>query len=182
MGDNAVQLLKGKLRQFQDFPAKGILFEDILPIFADPIAFETLISAFAIHITQTHGSVDVIVGLDARGFLFGPTLALRLKAAFVPVRKEGKLPGRCVSATYEKEYGTDVFCCQYDAITTGQKVIIVDDIIATGGSAGAAGQIVKELGGQTIEYCFMLELDFLKGREKLVSLALTSRMSISMLT
>lgn len=169
MGDAAaVQLLKGKLRQFQDFPVKGILFEDILPIFADPSAFETLISAFESHISQTHGKVDVIVGLDARGFLFGPTLALKLNAAFVPVRKEGKLPGKCISATYQKEYGTDVFCCQHDAIKSGQKVVIVDDIIATGGSAAAAGQIVKELGGKTVEYCFMLELDFLKGREKLV--------------
>lgn len=113
--------------------------------------------------------MDVIVGLDARGFLFGPTLALRLGAAFVPVRKQGKLPGKCVTAEYMKEYGKDIFCAQHDAITTGQKVIIVDDIIATGGSAAAAGQIVKQLGGNTLEYAFMLELDFLKGRDKLVS-------------
>lgn len=169
MSDSDVQLLKNKLRQFPDFPEKGILFEDILPIFADPAAFNVLISAFEKHIREKHGQVDVIVGLDARGFLFGPTLALRLNAAFVPVRKQGKLPGKCVTAEYTKEYGTDIFCAQHDAIKPGQKVIIVDDIIATGGSASAAGQIVKQLGGHTLEYAFMLELDFLKGRDKLVS-------------
>ena len=162
-----VEYLRGKLRQFPDFPEKGILFEDILPIFQDPKAFNTLINALERHIRVSQGSVDVIVGLDARGFLFGPTLALKLGAAFVPVRKVGKLPGKCVTAEYVKEYGKDVFAMQEDAIRPGQKVVIVDDIIATGGSAGAAGKLVKQLGGQTAEYVFMLELDFLKGRDQL---------------
>ncbi|KAJ4331480.1 adenine phosphoribosyltransferase, partial [Didymella glomerata] len=127
--------LKGALRQFPDFPAPGILFEDILPIFADPSLFEALIHALELHITQTFTEKpDVIVGLDARGFLFGPTLALRLGAAFVPVRKRGKLPGPCETAEYMKEYGADFFQMQAGAVKPGQKVLIVDDIIATGES------------------------------------------------
>ena len=177
--------LKGALRQFPDFPAPGILFEDILPIFADPSLFEALIHALELHIKQTFTEKpDVIVGLDARGFLFGPTLALRLGAAFVPVRKRGKLPGPCETAEYMKEYGADFFQMQADAVKPGQKVLIVDDIIATGesrhfeitqhkslmttgGSASAAGSLVEKLGGKVLEYVFILELDFLKGRDKL---------------
>ncbi|KAJ4984718.1 adenine phosphoribosyltransferase [Stagonosporopsis vannaccii] len=160
--------LKGALRQFPDFPAPGILFEDILPIFADPSLFEALVHALELHIKQTFTEKpDVIVGLDARGFLFGPTLALRLGAAFVPVRKRGKLPGPCETAEYMKEYGADFFQMQADAVKPGQKVLIVDDIIATGGSAAAAGTLVEKLGGNVLEYIFILELDFLKGRDKL---------------
>lgn len=109
----------------------------------------------------------MIVGLDARGFLFGPTLALRFGAGFVPVRKQGKLPGRIETATFEKEYGTDTFAMQADAIQSGQKVLIVDDRIATGGSASAAGTLVEKCGGTLLGYIFIIELTFLKGRSKL---------------
>lgn len=165
----AIAQLKSKIRKFPDFPSKGILFEDILPIFADAEAFKTLIATLARHITSTHGTggVDVIVGLDARGFLFGPSLALALGAGFVPVRKAGKVPGQVHSATYEKEYGSDAFEMQVDAILPHARVVVVDDIIATGGSARAAGELVGKCGAQTLEYVFMLELDFLHGRDKL---------------
>ena len=129
--------LHSALRQFPDFPTLGILFEDILPIFAKPELHEQLITALELHISETYGAgnrPDVIVGLEARGFLFGPTLALRLGSAFVPVRKKGKLPGPTVEATYEKEYGEDFFQMQADGIREGQKVLVVDDIIATGTS------------------------------------------------
>jgi len=109
----------------------------------------------------------VIVGLDARGFLFGPTLALRLGAGFVPVRKAGKLPGKIETAEYEKEYGTDTFAMQADAIRAGQKVLIVDDLIATGGSASAAETLVQKCGGILVGFVFIIELTFLKGRHKL---------------
>ena len=127
--------LKSSLRQFPDFPEPGILFEDILPIFADAELHEGLVRALQIAVEKTFSSAgkpDVVVGLDARGFLFGPSLALRLGAAFVPVRKRGKLPGPCETAEYQKEYGSDFFQMQADAIKKGQKVLIVDDIIATG--------------------------------------------------
>jgi adenine phosphoribosyltransferase len=158
------------LRQYPDFPSPGILFEDILPIFQDPALHETFIHALELHILENYShddKPDVIVGLEARGFLFGPTLALRLGAGFVPVRKKGKLPGPTESATYEKEYGADHFEIQSDAIQKGQKVLVVDDIIATGGSAAAAGQLVHKLGGKLLGFVMILELDFLRGREKL---------------
>ncbi|KAF1935027.1 adenine phosphoribosyltransferas-like protein 1 [Clathrospora elynae] len=162
--------LKSSLRQFPDFPEPGILFEDILPIFANPELHEGLLRGLELAVAKQFGGkdkVDVVVGLDARGFLFGPSLALRLGAAFVPVRKRGKLPGPCETAEYMKEYGSDFFQMQGDAIKKGQKVLIVDDIIATGGSAAAAGSLVKTLGGEIMGYVFILELDFLKGRDKL---------------
>jgi adenine phosphoribosyltransferase len=127
--------LRGALRQFPDFPSPGILFEDILPIFANAELHECLIQALELHIRQAYsesGKPDVIVGLEARGFLFGPSLALRIGAAFVPVRKKGKLPGPTETASYKKEYGEDFFQIQKDGIHAGQRVLIVDDIIATG--------------------------------------------------
>ncbi|KAI5306463.1 hypothetical protein KEM56_000778 [Ascosphaera pollenicola] len=162
--------LRNALRQFKDFPSPGIVFEDIMPIFADPELHEALIRSLYLYVTNTWPAdqrPDVVVGLDARGFLFGPSLALRLGAAFVPVRKQGKLPGPCETVVYEKEYGEDKFQMQSDAIKPGQKVLIVDDIIATGGSAIAAGELVQKLGGSLLGFIFILELDFLKGREKL---------------
>ncbi|KAH0536579.1 hypothetical protein FGG08_006563 [Glutinoglossum americanum] len=163
--------LRAALRQFPDFPAPGVLFEDIMPIFANASVHESLIRALEIHCLQAYGAdggaPDVVVGLDARGFLFGPSLALRLGAGFVPVRKKGKLPGPTVTAGYVKEYGEDLFQIQADSIKDGQRVLIVDDIIATGGSAAAAGSLVNQLGGNLVGYVFILELDFLKGREKL---------------
>ena len=127
--------LRAALRAYPDFPKPGILFEDILPIFANPELHESLITALVLHVQQSYGQTrkpDVIVGLEARGFLFGPSLALRLGAAFVPVRKQGKLPGPTETASYEKEYGQDFFQIQKGGIEPGQQVLIVDDIIATG--------------------------------------------------
>lgn len=138
-----------------------------MPIFRDPVAFQQLIDGFKIHMAQKKIKVDAIVGLDARGFIFGPVIALQLGVPFVPVRKAGKLPGETIQVTYTKEYAKDTFEMQADAIAKGQSVVIVDDIIATGGSAAAAGDLVTKLGGEVAEYWFLLELDFLKGREKL---------------
>ncbi|KAA8906130.1 phosphoribosyltransferase-like protein [Sphaerosporella brunnea] len=169
--------LRGGLKQYPDFPKPGILFEDILPIFATPSLHDALLRALEIHITAQHpptltppfAGVDVVVGLEARGFLFGPSLALRLGAAFVPVRKAGKLPGECVKVGYQKEYGEDFFEMQRGAIKEGSRVVIVDDIIATGGSAEAAEMLVTMCGGTVVEFCFLMELGFLKGRSKLTA-------------
>lgn len=126
--------LLGALKHFPDFPIPGIKFIDILPLFQDPVIHETLLRALELQVLEfgEQAKPDVIVGLDARGFLFGPSLALRLGASFVPVRKKGKMPGPCVTAAYEKEYGTDFFQMQEGAVKPGQKVLVVDDIIATG--------------------------------------------------
>lgn len=159
--------LKGALRQFPNFPSEGILFEDFLPIFAKPDLFTKLVDAFKLHVGDT--KVDYIVGLESRGFLFGPTLALALGVGFIPVRKPGKLPGPTIEATFQKEYGTDKFQIQEGVIPSGSKVLIVDDILATGGSASAAGELVKKSGAEVAEYLFVMELDFLKGRDKLGS-------------
>lgn len=159
--------LRQKLRQYPDFPSKGVLFEDIMPIFRDPASFQKLIDAFKLHIAEKKLKIDAVVGLDARGFIFGPAIALQLGVAFIPVRKAGKLPGETVQVSYTKEYAKDTFEMQSDAIAKGQNVVIVDDIIATGGSAAAAGDLVTKLGGNVVEYWFLLELDFLKGRDKL---------------
>nr|AIE40067.1 adenine phosphoribosyl transferase [Wolfiporia cocos] len=171
-----IEHLRSLLKAHPDFPKKGIVFLDIFPILRDPVAFESLITHFVYHLTShtipqsPSKKVDVVVALDARGFLLGPVIAMRLGAAFVPVRKKGKLPGECVTATYEKEYGSnrkDSFEMQADAIQPGQNVVIIDDLIATGGSAKAAGQLVSQLGGKVIEYLFIIELLFLKGAQRL---------------
>ncbi|KAL8949789.1 MAG: hypothetical protein Q9222_004132 [Ikaeria aurantiellina] len=162
--------LHRSLRQYPDFPSPGILFEDILPIFADALLHQSLIRALELQVIDVYGqreTPDVIVGLEARGFLFGPSLALRIGAGFVPVRKPGKLPGPTKTAAFEKEYGKDFFQIQCDGIKQGQRVLVVDDVIATGGSAAAAGSLVKESGGTLVGYIFILELDFLKGRDQL---------------
>ena len=125
--------LRNALRQYPDFPSKGILFEDIMPIFSSPKLHSDLIKALELEVRAKFDKVpDVIVGLESRGFLFGPSLALRLDAGFVPVRKQGKLPGKLETEGYEKEYGTDFFQIQSDAIKKGQTVLVVDDIMATG--------------------------------------------------
>lgn len=126
--------LKAALRQFPDFPIPGIDFVDILPLFATPSLHESLVRALELQVLSSYNGVkpDMIVGLDARGFLFGPSLALRLGAGFAPVRKKGKLPGPTETASFDKEYGQDFFQIQADAVKPGQKVLVVDDIIATG--------------------------------------------------
>ncbi|KAI9316839.1 adenine phosphoribosyltransferase [Dichotomocladium elegans] len=168
MPNHDIERLKSLLGTHPDFPKQGIVFKDLFPIFQDPTAVEALICNIVQHINATYEEkIDAVVGLDARGFLLGPMVALRLGAAFVPVRKQGKLPGECVSAVYEKEYGQDIFELQKDAIKSGARVIIIDDLIATGGSAGAAGELVRKCGATTVEYVFVMELAFLDGAKKL---------------
>ncbi|KAK9763370.1 adenine phosphoribosyltransferase [Basidiobolus ranarum] len=163
-----MERVKNLLRVIPDFPKEGIQFQDIFPVFQDPLAVEAVISNFVQHILANNAkNVDVVVGLDARGFLFGPMIALRLGASFVPVRKAGKLPGENIKAIYEKEYGTDEFEMSVGAIKSGDNVVIVDDLIATGGSAFAAGELVTKSGGNILEYLFMIELEELNGAKAL---------------
>ncbi|CAO3595849.1 unnamed protein product [Absidia cylindrospora] len=168
MPNHDIERIKSLLGTHEDFPKKGIVFKDMFPVFQDPTAVEALIANIVQHINSTYAEkIDTVVGLDARGFLFGPLVALRLGAAFVPVRKQGKLPGECVSAIYEKEYGQDVFELQKDAVKAGSRVIVIDDLIATGGSASAAGELIRKCDAKTVEYVFIMELDFLNGSKKL---------------
>jgi adenine phosphoribosyltransferase len=155
----------GALAYHPGFPKPGINFIDILPIFRNPSIFQSLLDVLAHEIAKSFpaGKPDVIVGLEARGFLFGPSLALRIGASFVPVRKAGKMPGHCLTATYEKEYGADAFQVQADGIQPGQKVLIVDDIIATGGSAYAAASLIDQCKGDLLGFLFMIEIGKLNG-------------------
>ncbi|KAI0197670.1 phosphoribosyltransferase-like protein [Astrocystis sublimbata] len=161
----AKKLVIDNLRFVPDFPIPGIKFIDILPIFQNPAAFSSLLDVLVLLIRERFGNQvpDVIIGLEARGFLFGPTLALRLNRPFVPVRKKGKMPGSCRTVEYTKEYGKDEFQVQTDAIQPGQQCLIVDDIIATGGTASAAGKLVELSEANVMGYLFMIDIINLKG-------------------
>ncbi|KAH9906510.1 phosphoribosyltransferase-like protein [Xylariomycetidae sp. FL2044] len=167
--EEAKKLVIEALRYEPDFPIPGIKFIDILPIFQDPTAFNSLLDVLVLLIQERFADQipDVIIGLEARGFLFGPTLALRLNRPFVPVRKKGKMPGACRTVEYKKEYGKDEFQVQTSAIKPGQQCLIVDDIIATGGTAAAAGKLVELSEANILGYLFMIDIINLKGTEKL---------------
>ena len=156
--------LKQLIRAVPDFPKPGILFYDITTLLKDKTGFAQLIDAFAQYYIGKH--VDLVLGIEARGFIFGPALAYRLNAGFVPVRKPGKLPAPTVKVKYDLEYGSDSLEVHQDAIQPGQRVIIVDDLLATGGTMEATIKLVKQLGGEIAGLAFAVELDFLKGRQR----------------
>jgi adenine phosphoribosyltransferase len=156
--------LKALIREVPDFPKKGILFYDITTLLKDKVGFATLIDALSEH--YLNSQVDLVLAIEARGFIFGPALAYRLNAGFVPIRKPGKLPAETVKWSYELEYGLDTLEIHKDAIKPGQKVIIVDDLLATGGTANACVQLAKSLGANIAGLGFVVELDFLNGRKK----------------
>jgi adenine phosphoribosyltransferase len=157
--------LKHLIREVPDFPKKGILFYDITTLLKDKVGFATLIDKFSEYYISR--SIDLVLGMEARGFIFGPALAYRLNAGFVPVRKPGKLPAETVKESYALEYGTACLEVHKDAIREGQRVLIVDDLLATGGTAAATVKLASSLGAAVAGLGFVVELDFLKGREKL---------------
>ena len=157
--------LKSKIRIIEDFPVKGISFKDITTLFKDPKAFHVLISRMIC--TLDGMDVDIVVGPEARGFTVSAVLAYMLHAGFVPVRKPGKLPAETLKYTYALEYGTDTIEIHKDAIQPGMRVVVVDDILATGGTAKAACKLVEELGGEVIAVRFAVELEGLGGKEAL---------------
>ena len=157
--------LKKLIREIPDFPKKGILFYDITTLLKDKLGFATLIDALAEYYLPK--KVDLILGMESRGFIFGPALAYRLNAGFVPVRKPGKLPAETARVEYELEYGTNILEIHKDAVQKGQRVIIVDDLLATGGTAEATTKLATSLGAEIAGLGFVVELDFLKGRAKL---------------
>jgi adenine phosphoribosyltransferase len=157
--------LKKLIREVLDFPKKGILFYDITTLLKDKVGLATLIDALAEHYLKQ--DVDLVLGMEARGFIFAPALAYRLNAGFVPLRKPGKLPAATAKFDYALEYGTNTLEIHRDAIQKGQRVLIVDDLLATGGTANATAKLASSLGAQIAGLGFVVELDFLKGRELL---------------
>jgi len=156
--------LKKLIREVPDFPKKGILFYDITTLLKDRLGLATLIDALAEHYIDK--DVDLVLGMEARGFIFAPALAYRLNAGFIPVRKPGKLPAETTKYDYALEYGTNTLEVHKDAIQRGQRVLIVDDLLATGGTAEATTKLALSLGAEIAGLGFVVELDFLKGREK----------------
>ena len=160
-----MEQLKEKIREVPDFPKPGILFYDLTTLLKDSSSLRRVIDL----LTQKYSDqkIDQVVAIESRGFIFGPALACNLQAGFVPVRKEGKLPSDTISESYDLEYGQGVLEIHTDAIQEGERVLVVDDLIATGGTAAATARMVHQLGGEVVSFAFIVELEFLKGREKL---------------
>jgi adenine phosphoribosyltransferase len=160
-----LEQIKELIRDVPDFPEPGIVFRDITPVLADPIAFSTITDLIVVHFGR--GNVDKVVGIEARGFILASPVAYHFGAGFVPIRKKGKLPWETVAKEYALEYGTATLELHRDAVRTGERVLVVDDVLATGGTARAAASLVEEIGGKVCGIACLIELDFLHGREKL---------------
>jgi adenine phosphoribosyltransferase len=160
-----MEQLKSKIRHVPDFPKAGILFYDVTTLLKDPLGFRAAIESVAAPFVDQ--GIELVVGIESRGFIFGAAVADRIGSGFSPVRKPGKLPSRTLRATYDLEYGTDSLEMHDDAVRQGQRVLIVDDLLATGGTARATGQLVTRLGGTVHAFAFLIELVALKGRDKL---------------
>ena len=164
--DQKIETVKNAIKEYPDFPKKGIMFQDIFGVLLNPEANAALNDIALDHVKKHADSFDIIVGLDSRGFLFGNTMALSVKKPFVPIRKKGKLPGACHSTTYTLEYGTDTLEIQEGSIKPGDRVLIVDDLLATGGTLTAAAGLVTQCGG-VVDHCWVvIELSVLGGRAK----------------
>lgn len=157
--------LKKLIREIPDHPKPGILFYDLTTLLQDPQGFHSLVDRLCEHYNGK--KVDIVAGIEARGFIFAPALAYRLGAGFVPVRKPKKLPWKTDSVTYQLEYGSDQLEIHQDAVKRGQRILLCDDLLATGGTASAAIQLVRKLGGEVVGAAFAVELSFLNGRAKL---------------
>jgi adenine phosphoribosyltransferase len=164
--------LRARIRDIKDFPTEGVLFKDITTLLRDGPAWRFAVDALASR--YQNDGVDLVVGVESRGFIFGGAIAHQLNAGFVPVRKLGKLPGRTIEVEYELEYGRDALAMHEDAITPGQRVLAVDDLLATGGTMAATLRLIQQLGGHVTGVAFMIELAFLKGRDKLKNYPLHS--------
>ncbi|XP_065065105.1 adenine phosphoribosyltransferase-like [Rhopilema esculentum] len=173
-GNGALENLKGLIKAVPDFPKAGILFRDIMPIFKNQAAVTDMVELMIVVIKESYSNVDVIAGLDARGFLVAPLVANKLGKPFVPVRKAGKLPGKTISKKSTKEYGEDVLEIQADAINQNDKIVIIDDLLATGGTLAAACDLFKEAGGNVIGSICLVELTDLNGTDKIKDINFTS--------
>ena len=158
-------LLRSRIRDIPDFPKPGVVFKDITPLLADPVAYSMMIDELVVALGR--GTADKVVGIEARGFIVAAPVAYHMAAGFVPMRKKGKLPWRTERVGYSLEYGEEILEIHADAILPGERVAIVDDVLATGGTASAAASLVESLGGVVSAMAFVLELDFLDGRDRL---------------
>lgn len=159
------QTIRDAIRNIPDFPQPGIQFKDITPVLADARLLAGAIDLMTEGLAPA--DVDMVVGIDARGFIFAAAAALKLRAGFVPVRKQGKLPYRTIEQSYALEYGQNTIAIHVDALKPGARVLLIDDLLATGGTAAAAADLVRKVGGQILRVSFLIELTFLKGRERL---------------
>lgn len=172
MTTDVIEKLHGGVRDVPDFPKKGIVFKDITPILGDPVLFRASIDLF---LDRCRGrKIDKIVGIDARGFLFGSVVAYELGVGFVPIRKRGKLPFQAEIASYSLEYGEAEMEMHIDAINAGEQIVLVDDLLATGGTSAAAAVLIRRSGGHLLEAQFLIELEFLNGRKQLEPTPVTS--------
>jgi adenine phosphoribosyltransferase len=169
---NASELLRSRVRDVPDFPRAGVVFKDITPLLADPVTLSRVIDEIVVELGR--GTVDKVVGIEARGFIVAAPVAYHMAAGFVPIRKKGKLPWQTESQSYELEYGKETIEIHRDAIARGERVAIVDDVLATGGTAAAAAHLVERLGGTVVSMAFLIELAFLKGRDKLTGYEIVS--------
>ena len=160
-----IEQIKALIRDVPDFPEPGIVFKDITPVMADPMAFSTITDMIVVHFGREN--VDKVVGIEARGFILASPVAYHFNAGFVPIRKQGKLPWETIHEEYALEYGTATIEVHRDAVSPGERVLIVDDVLATGGTARAAASLVEQIGGKVCGIACLIELGFLKGREKL---------------
>lgn len=174
MTGNGVDL-RGFIRDIPDWPKEGILFRDITPLLADPDAFAAAIDALSAGFAEA--GIEYVAAVEARGFIFGSAVAEKLRAGFVPIRKKGKLPSQTESITYDLEYGTDTLEVHLDAVESGAKVLMVDDLLATGGTMGAACKLVEKIGGKVAGIVFLIELAGLGGAEKVADYEVTSIIS-----
>jgi len=168
---------KSIIREVPDFPKPGILFYDITTLLKDAKAFQAIIDEFTDHYVSAN--ISKIVGIESRGFIFGSPLAYRLNAGFVPVRKPGKLPADVYEVKYNLEYGSNSLAIHRDAIVPGERVLVVDDLLATGGTAAATVHLIRQLGGEIVDVAFLVELAFLSGREKLHDCSIHSLITYS---
>lgn len=158
-------LAKRLIRDIKDFPKEGIVFKDITPVLQDPLAFQEVVDRMVKYARSK--DVSAVIGIESRGFIFGTPVALALNASFVPVRKLGKLPGETLRMEYALEYGTNTVEIHKDSIKAGQRVLIVDDLLATGGTSAAAAALTEQLGGEVVGFSYLVELGFLNGRAAL---------------
>ena len=169
-GTDIAELIKSRIRDIADYPQPGVMFKDITPLLADPVALAAVVSALA----SGHEVVDKVAGIEARGFILAAPVALQLGAGFVPVRKQGKLPGPTYAQSYDLEYGSATVEVHQDAFAPGERVLIVDDVLATGGTGSATAELVRKAGAEVAGIAVIMELSFLDGRSRLPDAAIRS--------